>query len=323
MKFFQKRAVAMVVLVLAIAAAVFIGQQKKADYIEHQPTALPDVQYQSWICDEAGLLSSETKQLINRYNTTWDEQYYALVAVASIDSLTGWDGQDYAANLGERWGLGSNDMVLLLVKNGNWEVYCGENVYAVMTTAEQTALSQAIDALYYSGDYDAAVSAFFAQADSFYAQSGLNASNGSDGAWYAPDPPAAASPGGTSLFSVLALIVAIFLVWMVLDALRYRRYQRRCGAGVVGAVRPVYYPIFWGRPHPPRAPRPPRPPHGGGRPPMGGGFGGGRPPRSGGTRPGGSPPRRSGGFSGGGFGGGSRGGGFGGGHGGGFGGGRR
>ena len=51
MKFFEKRGVALVVLVLAIAAAVFIGQGRKAGYIENQPVTLPQVEYHQWICD--------------------------------------------------------------------------------------------------------------------------------------------------------------------------------------------------------------------------------------------------------------------------------
>ena len=106
------------------------------------------------------------------------------------------------------------------------------------------------------------------------------------------------------------LIAAILVVWALLDRVRYNRYRRRYILGApVNVVRPVYYPIFWGRhlrPRPPRSHRPPqggyRPPTGGPRPPAGGGY---RPPQSsyrpprGNSRPGG------------GFGGGSRGGGFG------------
>lgn len=350
MKFFEKRGVALVVLALAIAGAVFIGQSRKDGFIAKKPTELLDVQYQNWICDEAGLLNGQTEQLIRDYNDSWNSKYYAITAVASIDHLTGWDAEDYAANLGEKWGLGRNDMILLLVKDGDWQVYCGDNVGYTMTDTQQNQLRQAIETTYYSGDFDSAVTAFFRQADVFYAQAKLDGGDSNDSGWYAPAAPAASS-GGTSIGSVVVLIIGIFLVWMVLDALRYSRYRRRYIVGApVNVVRPVYYPIFWGRryapPRPPRAPRPPRPPHGGGpRPPYGGGprppMGGGprpgapRPPRPN-SRPGGGPrpsaprpsrpsrPSGGSGFSGGGFGGssrgGSRGGGFGGG---GFGGGKR
>ena len=119
MKFFEKRGVALVVLMLAIAGAVFIGQSRKDGFIAKKPTELLDVQYQDWICDEAGLLNGQTEQLIRDYNDSWNSKYYAITAVASIDHLTGWDAEDYAANLGEKWGLGRNDMILLLVKDGD------------------------------------------------------------------------------------------------------------------------------------------------------------------------------------------------------------
>ena len=119
MKFFEKRGVALVVLVLAIAGAVFIGQSRKDGFIAKKPTELLDVQYQDWLCDEAGLLNGQTEQLIRDYNDSWNSKYYAITAVASIDHLTSWDAEDYAANLGEKWGLGRNDMILLLVKDGD------------------------------------------------------------------------------------------------------------------------------------------------------------------------------------------------------------
>ena len=43
MKFFKKRGVALAVLVLSIAAAVCIGQSRKAGYIAKQPVTLPEV----------------------------------------------------------------------------------------------------------------------------------------------------------------------------------------------------------------------------------------------------------------------------------------
>ena len=284
MEFFKKRGVALAVLVVAIVGAVFIGQSRKAGFIAKEPTALADVKYQSWICDEAGLLSESTKQTILDYNASWDQKYYAIVAVASIDHLTGWDGQTYAAKLGEAWGLGRNDMILLLVKDGDWQVYCGDDVGYAMTDTQQSKLRQAIETTYYSGDFDGAVTAFFRQADVFYAQARLDSSGDSyGGGWDAPSAPAAAQSGGASLGAVLMLIICIFVVWMVLDGLRYSRYRRRYIVGApVNVVRPVYYPIFWGRqyapPRPPRGSRPPRPPYGGSpRPPMGGGTP--RPPR--------------------------------------------
>ena len=193
-------------------------------------------------------------------------------------------------------------MILLLVKDGDWQVYCGDNVGYAMTDTQQNQLRQAIETTYYSGDFDSAVTAFFRQADVFYAQARLDTAGSSDGGWYAPDAPAASSADGTSIGAVVMLIIGIFVVWMLLDAVRYSRYRRRYVVGApVNVVRPVYYPVFWGRRYAPRpggsrpsAPRPSRPSRPGGF--SGGGFGGG-------SCGGGS---RGGGFGGGGFGGGKR-----------------
>ena len=326
MKFYQKRGFALVVLVLAILGSCVYGISKK-------PADLPQVSYGNWLRDDADLLTDETEASLRQYDQSWDSDYRAIIAVATLDTLNGWTYEKAAAELGSRWGLGGNDMLLLLVKDSDYYVALGDNVLDAMTDTYQAGLQGAVEAPYYQGDYDAAALAFFRQADVFYAQTlGRQQSGGSysdhedNGAWQGND--------SGSVAAVVLLVVGIFVVWILLDGLRYRRYRHR--PVVVGG--PVYYPVFWGRhPRPPRRPAPPRgprPPMGGGpRPPMGGGP---RPPMGGGPRPGGprpSTPRpsrpsgsrpsrsfgggsRSGGFSGKGFGGssrsggGSRGGGF-------------
>lgn len=324
MKFFKKRAVAWVVLVLAVVGSVCIGLARKDSYLAKEPTELLDVAYQQWICDDATILDDTTEALIRDYNARWDEKYYAVVAVATIDRLTGWEGEDYAAALGQQWGLGANDMILLLVEEGDWQVYCGDNVYAVMTTTQQSELRQAIESSYYSGDYDSAVTAFFRQADVVYHEMQLGSGDyysGNSNGWAVPAVPGTAETS-VSITGLVLLVVMIFVVWILIDRVRYNHYRRRyVTPGVTPTV--AYYPIFWGRrPRSPRRPVPPRAPYGGGtRPPMmGGGY---QPPRTGSSRPnthnttfrssrpsgggnnfGGG--RNRGGFSGGGFSGGSR-----------------
>lgn len=326
MKFYQKRGFALVVLILAILGASVYGISKK-------PASLPEVSYYNWICDQAGLLTQDARQTIQEYNTAWNAKYYAVAAVAAVDNIRGWKPEDYARELGAKWGLGANDMLLLLVKGGDWYVACGDDLADQMTDTQQTKLKTALDTPYYAGDYSQAAVDFFRQSDVVLAQtlgqSGSHQQPAQKRGW---QQPSAAS--GVSVSGVILLIVCIFVVWALLDRMRYNRYRRR--PAMMGG--PVYYPIFWGRrPRSPRPPRPPRPPRGPGGP-MGGPMGGGprpprptppRPPRSNGPRPGSfGGGSRSGGFGNrGGFGGGgrssggSRGGGFGGK--GGFGGGRR
>ncbi len=293
MKFYQKRGFAMVVLILAIIGSGVYGISKK-------PAAPPEVSYYNWICDQAGLLDQETRQTIQDYNTAWNKQYYAVVAVAAVDDIRGWKPEDYARELGAKWGLGANDMLLLLVKGGDWYVACGDDLADQMTDTQQTKLKTALDTPYYAGDYSQAAVDFFRQSDVVLAQtlgqSGSHQQPAQKREW---QQPSAAS--GVSVSGVVLLIVGIFVIWSLLDRMRYNRYRRR----PVVAGGPVYYPIFWGRR--PRAPRPPRGPGG----PMGGGP---RPPRSASPRSPRSSGPRPGNYSrssSGGFGGGSRSGGFG------------
>ena len=233
------------VLILAILGASVYGISKK-------PASLPEVSYSNWICDQAGLLTQDARQTIQDYNTAWNDKYYAVAAVAAVDNIHGWKPEDYARELGAKWGLGANDMLLLLVKGGDWYVACGDDLADQMTDTQQTKLKTALDTPYYAGDYSQAAVDFFRQSDVVLAQtlgqSGSHQQPAQKREW---QQPSAAS--GVSLSGVVLLIVGIFVIWSLLDRMRYNRYRRR----PVVAGGPVYYPIFWGRR--PRAPTPPAP----------------------------------------------------------------
>lgn len=163
MKFYQKRAFALVVLVLAILGSCVYGISKK-------PADLPQVSYGNWLRDDADLLTDETEASLRQYDQSWDSNYRAIIAVATLDTLNGWTYEKAAAELGSRWGLGGNDILLLLVKDSKYYVALGDNVLDAMTDTYQAGLQSAVEAPYYQGDYDAAALAFFRQADVFYAQ---------------------------------------------------------------------------------------------------------------------------------------------------------
>ncbi len=350
MKFFKNKAVAIVILILAIVGSSVYGLSKKPE----DAAELIGVSYHQWIADEAGLLSDSTEQTLSQYNDQWDAKYYAIVAVATVEDISGWDIADYAKALGQKWGLGANDMLLLMVKDGDWYAACGDNVIASMTDTQQYQIKTAIEQTYYNGDYDTAAVAFFRQTDVAFGQMAASGgsgsySGGSSGSSAGWDEGYGPSAGSTNLAAVVVMLVLLFVLWALLDRIRYNRYRRTV---VVGGPAPFYYPVFWGRrprgPRPPRPPRqhraPPPPPPRGPRPPAGGPRPGGPRPPAGGARPGGprppaggarpgsprpsaprpsaprsGPSRPSGGFGsptsrgGGGFGGPSRGGGFGGG----------
>jgi len=261
-KLFENRAVAWIVLILAVALACLWGYNRKAHYEARKTTELLDVKYYQWVNDDAKLLSDATEKTVADYDTSWNDKYYTVVAVATLSKLNGWTEADYARALGEKWGLGAGDMLLLLVKGDDWYVAVGDDVATTMTDTQQTKLKQAIDQPYYAGNYDEAVVAFFRQADVFYAQTNLGiasaaVSNTPTEEWteYSQPKPA----GHVSLFKVALLVIGVLVVWAILDCFRYNRYRRRYT--VVNPVMPAvaYYPIFWGRPRRVIAPAPPRP----------------------------------------------------------------
>ena len=187
MKFYQKRGFALVVLVLAILGSCVYGISKK-------PADLPQVSYGNWLRDDADLLTDETEASLRQYDQSWDSDYRAIIAVATLDTLNGWTYEKAAAELGSQWGLGGNDMLLLLVKDSDYYVALGDNVLDAMTDTYQAGLQGAVETPYYQGDYDAAALAFFRQADVFYAQTlGRQQSGGSysdyedNGAWQGND----------------------------------------------------------------------------------------------------------------------------------------
>ena len=268
-KLFQNQAVAWTVLILAVALACVWGISRKSYYESRKATELLDVKYYQWVNDSAKMLSDETENTVAEYNTDWNGKYYSVVAVATLPRLNGWTEENYAKALGEKWGLGAGDMLLLLVKNGNWYVACGDTVADTMTDTQQTKLKQAIDEPYYKGNFDQAVVAFFRQADVYYAQANIGSSSlvpggntpggsGADVGWNDYQQPA--KPGRVSIFKVILLIIAIFAVWAIFDRFRYNRYRRRTAVHAVSVPTVSYYPIFWGRPARSAAPRPPRPP---------------------------------------------------------------
>ncbi len=246
MKFYQRGSVALIVLVLAILGASVYGLHKK-------PAALPKVEYMHWIADEAKLLSSDTERTIETYNDNWDQKYRAVVAVVTMDSVKGWKAEDFTYALGNEWGLGANDMLLLVVKNDHYYVALGDTLLSVMTDTQQSKLQSAIEKDYYAGDFDAAVVSFFRQADVFYAQALTG--QGSSPAYVWEDGAASANGIGGSIFGIIMVVILLFVVWALLDRVRYNRYRRR----VIVTPGIPYYPIFWGRPARVVRPAPPRP----------------------------------------------------------------
>ena len=346
MKFLQKRAVAAMVMVLAIAAGVFIGQAKRPDETVQASTSVTG-SYQ-YVMDSQGVISQDTMAYIDAMNASLFAQTGAQIAVEVVDTTGEESIGDFTAREFDRLGVGSAErnngvLLVLALKNlyngapvGDYYMGWGSGWSSSEQQTLQSILWTYMEKDFAAGDYDAAVRTTFDALIDYMAEGyGVTVKEN-----YIPAVPESyhAVAGGyesvstgyfAPAFGVLVsdlvmLVIVLLVVWIILDGVRYSRYRHRYLRPGMGRPTVLYYPIFWGRPRryrPPRPPRPPRrPPPRGPRPPHnsggfggGGSFGGGagRGGFGGGSFGGGA---GRGGFGGGSFGGGAGRGGFGGGH---------
>lgn len=306
-----------VVLILAIAAAVILGQLRKPavgapapEAAAHLDTSLDTSYVEQFLYDKADVLDGDTEDLLALYNANWDYRYNSVVAFFSVEELPAEaaDAEDYAYALSEDYSLGDGDALLLVVEDADeYQFVWGADFDSIMNGKAVDALGEAMA----GDDWDHDVESFYSVLDTVY-RDNFGLGNG-DASYYEED---SFFSGGMALAWIIQLVVFLLAVYLILSAIdrsRYNAYRAR----YYGVADPpvMFRPIFfWHGPRygwytrhwhaPPPPPRGPRGPTGGG-------------PRSGGTsRPSsgfggaGARPTRGSGFSGGGSFGGSRGGGF-------------
>ena len=328
MKVFQNRAVAAVLMVLAIAAGVAIGQAKKPDLSVEPSTKV--VGSYTYTYDEAGVLSDKTMEHIDAMNASLFAQTGAQIMVKTVNSTNGQDILEYAIDLGNQYGVGDaerNNGVVMVLALDNISASGLPGDYGVVVGDGLTDYGNTFSSLQYpyleddfaAGNYDAGVKktvdALFDWFADYYNVSirenyipAVSHNYSTASGYHTETTGYVERSAGSIVGSFVTLILVLLVIWMILDAMRWSRYRRRYLQPGMGIPTVWYRPVFWGhswyRPRPPRRPPPPR---GGGRgpggprPPMGGGprppMGGGRPnPPRGGSRP--APPRGGGSFGG-------------------------
>lgn len=327
MKFFQKRGVAIVVLILAIVASSAWGLHKAPAVStpeggEKLDPSLSTAAFTQYVRDDAGVLSDKTEEAIGLYNANWGKMFGSIMAVVTTESAN--DLDSIAWEYANQMELAPDDAILVIAEQeGSYYLLPSGSFRSLLESLSQSFVASCMADGVQKGNYDAAVrslcAALHVELSQQYQQSEAALDEAANGVMF------------------IMILVIFFIIWIMLDGMRYRRYRRRYMMPGMGIPTVVYRPIFWGR-RPPRGPRPPRsggprPPQGGPRPPYSGGSSGGnrrppqpprRPSSSGGSFGGFGSTGRGGGFGSGSVGGfgGSRGGGFGGSRGGGFGGGR-
>ena len=248
------------------------------------------VQTGNWVSDEADVLSMETEDAIRSYNQAFDADYSSVIAVATVPSAQGWDLYDYAIDLAGEWGLGSNDMILVMDIGGEDAYFMeGGNWPGLDCTG---MLDQYMAADFFSGDFDSAVLSLFSAMSAWYPENGGAVHNDPyGGSSYYSGSSTPSHSAGTSASSgfvgVILLLILLFAILSAIERSRYTRWHRQYGHIATPPV--AFVPVFpWHRPgsrwfvrmgHRP----PPPPPHHHGGPgysPPPGSFGGGPRPGS-------------------------------------------
>lgn len=312
MKLFEKRSVAAIVMVLAIVVGILLGQARRPENVGEASTSV--VGTYTYVYDHAGVLTDDTMKHIDAMNESLFAQTGAQIMVVTVDSTGGTNIVDYAADLGNQYGVGSaerdNGLVIVLALEdytpsglkGDYGVAGGDGLYSYGD--ELTNL------LYYymeddfaAGDYDAGVERTFdAYIDWFADHYGVTIRENyipvvqetySTGNYYTQTEGTVEPDAGSVMGRIILILIVLLIIWIIADKMRYNRYRRRYMMPGMGIPTRRYYPVFWGRPRRVVTRKPPkRPPNGGNnRRPPSGGFGGGgsfgggnRRPPTGGSR---------------------------------------
>ncbi|MGN0479588.1 MAG: TPM domain-containing protein [Hominenteromicrobium sp.] len=277
-------------------------------------SAIPDAP-EAYVYDGADVLTASTENYINSQNAALDEKCGAQIVFVTVDFTGGYDIDDYAYELFNKWGIGDkkeNNGLLFVLSIGAEDYYAlpGSGIADVFTGGKLDALLyDYLETDFAAGNYDAGVRKTFDRAlEMMQAHYNIASNAGYSGYEEARNEGGSVFEG---IFRVIGkLITLVVIIAVVIILIRLFSGPRGGGGNGGGGGSGFWNGLLLGslmnnRRRYYRRPPPPPPPHGG--------FGGPRPPRSGGGFGGGNPGGFGSGRSGGGFGGGGSFGGFGGG----------
>ena len=308
MNVFKKRGVAVTVLILAVIAAILIGQLTKPSVDEtYKPESSATAQswakehagsYTAYVQDEAGLFSSATKQALAEDNAALDYQYSGILGVVTVSTLGDSTIKAYSDKI--CYGTdtyGNGDLVLLIdEESGQWYVSPGDDISYYLNDNLEIIFTQNLGDSFWS-DPDGAITTLFTQVSGWYAK------NVPVSGQAAQQAQTAQKSSDSGVGGIIVLILVLFIIFVIISFVFSLIAGVRRAIGGYGFFGPFWGPWWGGCYH--RHPRwfggfhgaPPPPPHHG----PGGPGGGPRPPRN-------DPPRYNGGGRSGSGGGGSRGG---------------
>ena len=209
-----------------------------------------DIPSDSWVMDEANILSAQTEQYVNERTKVLSDACGAQIGVATVEYTGSLSVEDYAYQLANEWGLGDakkNNGVLLLLVPGEDDYRCiqGSGLERTLPTSTlSTILRSDMEPNWVKGDYDTGVQqtvqALYEELASIY---NVNTSAGTAGGSQQQSRPTNNSSGGSGVSFLLVLIILVVIVVAVLltprgprgpRASRRWRRQRLLGRDVPG-----------------------------------------------------------------------------------------
>ena len=161
MKFFQKRGVAIVVLILAIVASSAWGLHKAPAVStpeggEKLDPSLSTAAFEQYVRDEANVLSDKTEKAVSLYNANWDKMFGSIMAVVTVQSSDNLENTAY--DYADTMQLGSNDAILVIAKQQqDYYLVASGDFYDLLSGLSQSFVASCMADNVQKGDYDAAV----------------------------------------------------------------------------------------------------------------------------------------------------------------------
>ena len=217
MKFFQKRGVAIAVLILAIIASGAWGLHKAPAVStpeggEKLDPSLSTAAFTQYVRDDADVLSDKTEEAIGLYNANWDKMFGSIMAVVTTESAN--DIENAAYDYAIEMQLAENDAILVIAKQQqDYYLLASGNFYDLLSRLSQSFVASCMADNVQKGDYDAAVrslcAALHVELSQQYQQSEAALDEAANGVMF------------------IMILVIFFIIWIMLDGMRYRRYRRR------------------------------------------------------------------------------------------------
>ena len=248
MNFLKKTWVAIALTVIMVVAAIGVGQLRAP--VPGLPTdtsnsasgaldtSLSTSEYDTWISDQAGVLSSSAEEQISLYNANWDYRYNSLIAVLMVDSLDGQDIESYAYDQWTQIGLGQGDALLVAaVDDELYYVATGNDFSTILTSSVTSRLDGMLSSNFGAQRFEEGVLSFFAEMNQVYIDNFGLGNAGGGGSYQVNERT-------MGVISLLVLLVAALMVLSAIDRARYNSYRAR----FYGVASPpyVFRPIlFW------------------------------------------------------------------------------